>query len=286
MRRAAFAASRLVLMALWLHIVFPVAAQPATRVVALAPSLTEMVFAAGAGDKLVGVSAFSDFPVAARKLPQVADASGIAWESLLALKPDLVLAWKSGTRPADIARLESLGLPVAIIEIRRLSDVPASLRLIGKRLGHGESAESAAGVFERAIEKLRQTNRSKQSVRSFIEISAKPVMTVNRDHVLSELLAICGGENAFADAVALVSEPSREAMMQRSIDVILRAASSPANNRDLETYRGLAAHSLHRIYPFTADFAFRPGPRLLLAAEEICKGLDRARANLAAVPGH
>ena len=111
------------------------------RIVSLAPSLTELVYAAGAGDQLVAVSAFSDFPPEAKRLPQVSDASGIAWESLLAQKPDLVLAWQDGTRPADIARLQSLKIDVAILTIRTLDDVPIALRKIGALTGRASASE-------------------------------------------------------------------------------------------------------------------------------------------------
>ena len=103
----------------------------AKRVVTLAPSLTELVFAAGAHEQLVGVSAYSDYPEAASFKPQVVDATGVSFEALLALKPDLVLAWKGGTRPVDIARLESLGVNVFFIGISTLADIPRAMRTIG-----------------------------------------------------------------------------------------------------------------------------------------------------------
>ena len=104
---------------------------PARRIVALAPHLAELAYAAGAGASLVGVVRGSDYPAAAARVPVVGDAAGLDFERVLALQPDLVLGWLSGNRPSDIARLERLGLPVFLSEPRRLRDVPATLRRLG-----------------------------------------------------------------------------------------------------------------------------------------------------------
>ena len=254
---------------------------PAVRVVTLAPSLTELVYAAGAGDKLAGVSAFSDYPEVARRLPQVADAAGISWEGLLAVKPDLVLAWKGGTRQADIARLNDFGVNVFVIEIKQLDDVTRALRSIGKLVGRLDSAETAAREFQRQLTILRGANAGKAQVKIFFEISSKPLMTVNREHVISEMISLCGGSNVFADAPTLVSEPSRELLLMRSPDAILHGKSSTGKSRaDVSAYAGLSAVAGGRVYGITADYVFRPGPRLLLATGEICAALDRSRANM------
>ena len=256
----------------------------ARRVVTLAPSLTELVYAAGADEQLVGVSAYSDFPKQARLKPQVADAAGIAFEALLALKPDLVLAWKGGTRPADIARHESLGINVFVIEIRTLADVPRGLRTIGKLTGRpklDDAPERAAAIFESKLSMLEMAKNGKTPVRVFFEISQLPLMTVNGQHFITETLMLCGGENVFRDVAQMVIEPSREELLKRGADVILRPASIQKDGqRDKTLYAGLEAYRTGRIYPLNADWILRPGPRVLLAAEEICTALDRARATL------
>lgn len=255
--------------------------QPALRIVSLAPSLTEIAFAAGVGSSLVGASAYSDYPAEARKLPQVADASGISWESLLALKPDLVLAWKSGTRPSDISRLEGLGVKVFVIEVKQLADVPRALRVVGKLAGRSGTAESAADQFQIELTRLRASNAQKPAIKAFFEISSIPLMTINRDHVISEMISLCGGENVFGDSPSLVSEPSREELLVRAPDAILfgQTAGGKARTKNA-AYEGLAAAQERRMFGITADYAFRPGPRLLWATGEICATLDRARESL------
>ena len=257
----------------------------AKRVVTLAPSLSEFIYAAGAGEQLVGVSAYSDFPEAARRKPQVADATGVSFEALLALKPDLVLAWKGGTRPADIARLDALGVNVFMIEIRTLADVPRVMRTIGKLVGRPlftDAPERFAARFESKLEKLRIAVKDKSQVRVFFEISQMPLMTIGDKHFISETMKLCNGENVFSDTTQIVIEPSREELLKRGVDAILRPASIHKDaERDATLYGGLDAYRSSRIYPLNADWILRPGPRVLLAAEEICNALDSARASLA-----
>lgn len=262
-----------------------VLASRASRVVTLAPSLTELVYAAGFEEQLVGVSAFSDFPESAKRLPQIADAAGISFEALLALKPSLVLAWKGGTRPADIARLASLGVNVFVIDVRTHADVARAVRNIGQlvaRPAGGNTAEQFAEMFEAKLEKLQMANKGKATVRAFFEISQMPLMTVNGQHFISETIKLCGGENVFSDLPQMVIEPSREALWKRGADAILRPASIHKDlARDKTLYSGLAAYRNGRIYALNADWNLRPGPRVLLAAEEICAALDQARESMA-----
>lgn len=258
----------------------------AQRVVTLAPSLTELVYAAGAHENLVGVSAYSDFPVVARHLPQVADATGISFEALLALKPDLVLAWKGGSRPTDIARLTSLGINVFVIEIRTHADVSRAVRTIGQLVGRpagDDTPERFAAMFESKLEKLQLAGKGKSPVRVFFEISQMPLLTVNGEHFISETVKLCGGVNIFSDVAQVVLEPSREVLLQRGADAILRPEPVHKDvGRDKTLYTGLAAYRSGRIYALNADWILRPGPRVLLAAEEICAALDRARTSMAA----
>ncbi len=258
----------------------------AMRVVTLAPSLTELVYAAGSQEQLVGVSAYSDFPESAKRLPQVADSSGVSFEALLALQPDLVLAWKGGTRPADIARLASLGVNVFVIEIQSHADVPRAVRTIGQLVGKpagGNTAELFAEMFDSKLEKLRLAGADKAIVRVFFEISQTPLMTMSGKHFISETIKLCGGENVFSDETQMVIEPSREALWKRGADAILRPASIHKDIvRDKTLYAGLAAYRAGRIYALNADWNLRPGPRVLLAAEEICTALDKARTSMAA----
>jgi ABC-type Fe3+-hydroxamate transport system substrate-binding protein len=251
----------------------------ASRIAALAPSLTELVYAAGAGDSLIAVSAFSDFPEAAKKLPQVSDFAGINIEALLVLKPDLVLVWDSGTRPADIARLKQFGIRTESIRVATLEDVPMALRRIGALAGTASVADRAAVTFSTRIEALKKANLGKPRLTVFFEIGQSPLMTINSDHVISEVIALCGGANVFSDAPSLVFQPSREELIKRDPQVILRAESLTGSHAlKGGIYDGLTAYGRGWLLPVSADDILRPGPRLANAVGQVCQGFDRLRA--------
>ena len=250
-------------------------ANPPQRLVSLAPSITELTYAAGAGDLLVAASAFSDFPEDAKKLPQIADAAGIHWERLLALKPDLVLVWESGTRAQDVQRLLDLKIPTLTLSVRKLDDLPGAIESIGLATGRAAIARAEARRIRQAIETTRPP-ATRERVRVFIEISALPLMTVNRDHVLSEIVARCGGENVFADAPTLVAEPSREALIARKPQILLRPQSKASDARATYLPQRIAHPPISKF--FMPDWAFRPGPRLIDAMREICVALDETGA--------
>ena len=255
------------------------AAEPAKRIAALAPSVTELIYAAGAGKSLVAVSAFSDYPEAAKQLPQVADFAGISIEALIQLKPDLVLVWESGTRPADIARLRDLRIRTESIRIDTFDDVPTAIRRIGEFAGTPETANAAAEKFVLRAKELADKNRGKPKVSVFFEIGRSPLLTINGHHFITQVLSICGGVNVFASASQQVFQPSRETLLQIDPQVVMRGAS-PHGNRDRDDglYQGLAAYRRGQILSVNADHILRPGPRLIDAAAEVCDLLDGVRA--------
>lgn len=255
--------------------------KPAQRIVTLAPSLTELAYAAGAGDKLVAVSSYSDFPASAQKLPQVSDASGVSFESLLALKPDLVLAWKTGNRASDLQRIRDFGIPVFAIEIERMGDVPRALRNIGLLANTSPISERAAADFEQRIEALRAANRAKSKVSIFFEISREPLMSVNRHHAISEIIRLCGGENSFADITQLVFIAPLEELLRKQPDAIIYTASEKREEAPWPRYRGTKAWETKRIYRIAADPILRAGPRMVEGAAQVCAAVDQARRSLA-----
>ena len=203
-----------------------VLAAPAQRIVALAPSLAELALAAGAGDRLVGVARFSDFPPAARDIPQVGDAARVDFERIVTLKPDLILAWKSGNPAADVGRLEGLGYPAFVSEPARLADIPRLLHAIGALAGTLPAASRAAAEFEREIRALRGRYAKGRTVRVFYEIWHRPLLTVNGAHMISDVIALCGGENVFADVNPLTPSVTLEAVIAAKPEVILGGGSA------------------------------------------------------------
>ncbi|MEO7727606.1 MAG: cobalamin-binding protein [Burkholderiales bacterium] len=254
---------------------------PALRIVALAPSITELVFAAGAGDKLVGAARFSDYPAAAGAITQIGDASRIDLERVLSLKPDLVLAWKSGNHAADFARLEQLGFAVFVAEPARLTDIPRLLRILGKLGGSTDAAEQSAGQFERGIARLAAHYRARGRVRVFYEIWHQPLMTVNGRHMISDVITLCGGSNVFSAAPILTPLVSLESVIAAQPDVVLGGSSATTPRefaapwlRDAR-YAGLGHLRAMYVAPDTIQ---RQTPRILQGAEAVCEHLEAVRS--------
>jgi iron complex transport system substrate-binding protein len=253
---------------------------PARRIVSLSPHLTEILFAIGAGDQVVAVSDYSDFPPPARLLPRVGSALQIHAERLLLLKPDLVAAWGSGTPGSTIERLRSLGITVFVSEPRRLEDVASNMRRLGALTGHAQPAAQAAQQFMDGITALRRRYGARATVSVFFEIEHRPLMTLGGTHIFNDLLHSCGGSNVFADADTLAPTVGLEAVVARDPDVVLVSSSLSGTDDVLASWRARSAFTAVRtgqIYAVPADLVVRHGPRLLEGAEMVCRLLDRAR---------
>jgi iron complex transport system substrate-binding protein len=248
------------------------------RIVTLAPNLTELVFAAGAGDLLVGVSAYSDYPPQAENLPVVSDAFTVDQETLILLRPDLLLAWQSGTPAHVIDELRAAGFNVEAIETRGLDDVPRALVRIGELTGKAEQAGNAAREFRQEIERIRQQYSTVSSIRVFYQISARPLYTINSEHFIGEILSLCGGENIFADLSDLAPSVSVESVIDRNPEVLLAAGDSGDEPFvDWQRWDTLAANQFDNHFVVAAAEIGRATPRLLSAAVQVCESLDRAR---------
>jgi iron complex transport system substrate-binding protein len=251
-----------------------------TRIVSLAPSLTELAYDAGAGARLVGTSAYSDYPAAARKLPQVGDAFHIDIERLVALKPTVVLAWASSDPPDLIAKLRGLGFKVAVFEPRALSDIAANLRRIGRLAGTDARANQAARAFEQRLKDLRQDYANRSPVRVFYEISSDPLYTINGKQIISEGIALCGGRNVFADLPALAATVNVGAVIARNPQAIITAGADAAAHARLEAWRRwphLAAVQHGALFMVPWDEIVRATPRMLDGIEKICRDLETIR---------
>jgi iron complex transport system substrate-binding protein len=250
---------------------------PAQRVIALSPSLTELVFAAGGGNRLAGVAEHSNHPEAARSLPRIGDALSFQLERLLALDPDLILAWQQGNNPRQLERLAALGIPIYYSQINRLDDVATTLERIGVLLA--SPGKAAAEAFRRRLEALRPASAA--PVRVLYQVWSQPLMTVNGRHVISDLIARCGGVNVFAAESALVPQVGVEAAIAAAPEAIIAAGTAGAAGAGpLEPWRRYpvipaVAHGF--LFLVDGDAISRPGPRLLDAGVEICRQLDRVR---------
>jgi iron complex transport system substrate-binding protein len=255
------------------------------RIVSLAPHLAELVFAAGAGELLVGVVEYSDYPEAARRLPRVGDAWRVDMERLLALKPDLVLTWASGTPDDVVARLTSLGLAQREIVTYRLADVPAALRAIGELAATERTAEAAARDFERQMAELARANAGARPIRVFIQLDDQPLYTVNGRHIISEVVGLCGGRNVFAALPQLAPSVSLEAVIAADPEAIVSTDDTIADPMSMwRRWDGMRAVRTGAVYALPADTMARATPRLTAGTRATCAALDDARRRLAGSP--
>lgn len=254
-----------------------------TRLVSLAPNLTELVFAAGAGDTLIGVSAYSDYPPEARSLPVVGDAFSVDQELLVTLQPQMLLAWESGMPKHVVDELRQLGYRVEVIRTRSLGDVAAALRRIGELTAHSRDADAAAAQFLADLQGLRQQYLGAADVSVFYQVYQRPLYTVNGEHYVSELIELCGGRNIFADLDALAPAISIEAVIQRDPEVMLASTDAGADAfAEWQRWPELTAVRDANQYLMPADEIGRATPRLLIAARSVCDALQTAREKRAA----
>jgi iron complex transport system substrate-binding protein len=259
-----------------------VLAAPAKRIVSLAPSVTEIVYAVGAGSRLVGVSAWSDYPPAAKKLPQVGDAFRVDLERISALRPDLIIAAASATPPAAREALTRLGLPVLLLEPHKLEDIAREMHLVGRAAGTPQAADRSAADFLAERTRLAQTYAGVRSISVFYEISAQPLYTIGGKQIISQVLALCGGRNVFAELDSLAPVVDEGAVLARNPQAILTGNDAGAQAR-LAAWRRwpwLTAVNTDNLFVVPSDLLARPGPRILAGAAGVCRDLAIARRRL------
>jgi len=253
----------------------------AQRIVTLAPALTELVYAAGAGNKLVAVSAWSNFPSEATKLPVVADHAAVNREALLALKADVVLAWKTGTPERMMESVRSLGIAVRLIDGQRIDDVPRLLREIGQIANTTALAEQAAKVYESHLANIRKQYAALRPVPSLIEVWHSPFMSVSGAHYMSDALVACGGRNVLADLPGITPEVSMERIVEIDPEAIIGAGSADGAVKLRENWKrfaSLKAVKRDALIWLDPDTFQRQTPRLLDGVEKLCAALQRVRS--------
>lgn len=253
-------------------------AQPARRIVSLAPHLTEQLFAIGAGDLIVGTTDFADFPEAARSLPRVARAHSVDLERVSAARPDLVLVWGSGFPPATVDAVRRLGVPTFVSEPARLADIATSLGRLGALTGR--SPERAAAAFNAKLAALRDRYRGRREVRVFYQVWSDPLMTLGGRHVVSEGIALCGGRNVFADLAPIAPRVSTEAVLAADPEVIVTAEPGARPSGALamwQRFERITAVRRNLLVTLDADRINRHGPRIVDEIAVLCEAIDRAR---------
>jgi iron complex transport system substrate-binding protein len=251
---------------------------PAHRIVSLAPSITDTLFAAGAGAYVVGTSRFSDHPAQAKQVPVVGDATMLDLERIVGLKPDLILVWKSGTPAAQVDKLARLGIPIYYSETTRLADIPAATRTFGELAGTAAAADASAAAFSKALGGLRAAYSGKKRMKVFFQVWDRPLMTVGRAQMISDALDLCGGDNVFNDLAQAAPTVGREAVIARQPDVIMTAGGEGDSLAAWKQGAGLAAAKNGNVVAIDAPTLALPSPSILPSVQALCVALDEARA--------
>ena len=255
---------------------------PAKRIISLAPHITENLFAAGAGDLIIGAVSYSDFPDQARTIPQVGSYNNINIELILALHPDLIIAWKEGNQKQQVEQLINLGLTVYINAPVKLGDIARNIHDFGILTGNENSANKASIAFTVRLNSLREKYSEKKAISVFYQTWHKPLLTVNDQQIIGRILKLCGGKNIFADLSTLTPRVNIEAVLSRNPRAIIASGMGEARPEWLDTWRkwpSLKATRDDNLFFVPPDIIQRSTPRLLDGAQLICKYLQQARDN-------
>ncbi|OZI77404.1 helical backbone metal receptor [Bordetella genomosp. 12] len=253
---------------------------PARRAVALTPHATELAYAAGAGAYLAGTARGSNYPPAARALPNVGDAFQPDLERLLGLRPDLLIAWQPSATGTLAGLPAKWGIPIYYSDPRKLEDIPVAIEQFGRLFGTEPVARAEAERLRARLQQLRQRYAHKTPVRVFIQAGTQPLYTINDDSIIGDALHLCGAVNVFAASQLLAPQVSVEGVLAAAPDAVIAGVTSA---REAETLQhdwrtaGLPAARAGHVYALDADTLYRPGPRLIESAATLCEQIDRAR---------
>lgn len=260
---------------------------PAQRIISLSPHITEMLFSIGAGDAIVGVVEYSDYPEAARKLPRVGRHNSLDLERIISLHPDIVIAWQSGNPIHQVEQLRKLGLKVYYSEPRHLESIAATLRQFGILTGKVEQSEAAADRFMQRYHKLLQDYRNRKPVTVFYQTWDQPLMTLNGEHIVNEVIELCGGKNIFADLHILSPTVTKEAVIAANPQVIVATSIVDSTGTELpqalsqwQQWPSIPAVQYGNLFVIHPDIIHRYTLRILEGVETLCGFLQQARGRI------
>lgn len=254
--------------------------QPAKRIISLAPHITESLFAAGAGNKIIGAVSYSDYPEAAKKIPRVGGYPSADLEKIISLKPDLVIVWPSGNNLKQVDKLKTFGIKVFMSEPLHPQDIAKTIQRFGVLAGTTNVANKATSEFLNHYQSLKRRYSNKQKIKVFYQIWNKPIMTISGSHLISEIIELCGGENVFANIKILTPRISLESVLASKAEAIVSGGMGKVRPEWLDEWKAwpeLPAVKKKQLYFIDPALMQRVGPRILLGADRLCELLDRAR---------
>lgn len=252
--------------------------KPALRVISLAPHVTEMVYAAGGGERLIAAVEYSDYPEAAKRLPRVGSNRQIDMERVAAFKPDLIVAWMHGNSERQIEQIRALGFPIFHSEPKKLDDIASNLQRIGKLMGTETVAEPAAAAIRARLASLSAQYANRPPVRMFYQFWDKPLYTLSGDHIISDAARICGAQNVFARLKVTAPVVDVEAVLQEDPEAIISGSTSDDAGLGMwQAFPGMTAVKRGNLFRVNGNLLNRSGPRMIEGAASLCEKLELAR---------
>jgi iron complex transport system substrate-binding protein len=253
---------------------------PASRIVTLAPSVVEVTYAAGAGDKIVATVEYSDYPASALKIPRVGGHSKINLEAVVAAKPDLIIAWESGNSPTAIEKLRQLGIPVFMSQPHKMTDIPGEIERIGVLAGTLPIAKKTADDFRKRYQAIASKYRDRSPVTVFYQVWQNPLITIGGQQIMSDAITLCRGDNIFGSLKPLAPRVSFEAVIAANPEAIVTSGMADQNPEMLDAWKkwpNLTATQRNNFFFVQSDLMNRSGPRILDGTKILCEALQTAR---------
>jgi len=240
----------------------------------LAPSITECLYALGAGQSVVGVTRFSNYPPEAASLPKVGSYVHVDLEHVISLRPDLIIAIRDGNPKEVVARLERMGLPVFVVDPRSVEDLFRTLRGLGALVGRRGQAEELVEDLQRRLDRIRREVQGKPRPRVLLQIGVDPLVSVGDSTLQGQLIELAGGQNIAGDGPILYPILSMERVLEADPDVILVSsmvgeAGSRRALREWSRWPTLQAVRKGRVHLIDGDLIDRPSPRILEGLENM-----------------
>lgn len=252
--------------------------KPARRVIAMAPHVTELLFAAGAGDKIVGAVTYSDYPEAARKIPRVGDNRLIDMERVAAMKPDLIVIWMHGGFERQIEGLRKLGIPLYHSEPAKLEGIADNVERLGRLMGTETVANAAAEDIRQQFAAMTRQYASRPPVRLFYQVWDKPLYTLSNKSIVGDAIRLCGGVNIFGDLKVTAPVVSIEAVLQENPEAIFGTSEKDYGSVNLwKPYPNMLAVKNNNLFRLDGELLNRAGPRMVAGTRALCEKIEEAR---------
>ncbi|MGG7607773.1 cobalamin-binding protein [Massilia sp. BKSP1R2A-1] len=252
--------------------------KPAMRVISMSPHVTELLFAAGGGGRIVGAVNYSDYPEAAKSIPRIGSNREIDLERVIAMKPDLIVAWMHNASERQIEMVRKIGVPVFLSDPQTLEGIPDNVARLGQLMGTDTVANAAAGELRKQLAGLRSRYAGRPAVRTFYQVWDRPLYTLSGKHIITDALRLCGGENIFEKLTVVAPVVSLESVLKEDPEAIFGTAEKNYGGVSLwKPYATLTATRNDNLFTIDGDLLNRAGPRMISGTAIMCEKLELAR---------